>query len=428
MLYQPQPRRAYTPDGLPTLQAPGSSPPDSCLTLGNLVGLETPPRSAPMPDGRPLSSASTATPGLDAGGSSGVTPYSTVSSGKLSTTSSPFTPRESRHKKSGGQWWGAEPTSQKQTTPNTPSSMQDRKVFVGGVPQEMHQERFHAAFSVFARVKRAWLQKCGASTHGHCLPHRGFGFVIFQEDGAVDGLLGPGAFSRFVMLSGGLRVEVKRAVPSNRGQGPQRDLGGGGAPEQEQQPLRTPLRRSPLQQAHQEREREQRQERQAPRPLQKQKQRPDPARGAQLRQPAPVALQLGARLPFPHPQLQLPDEATKPPQYSFGSNGFWWWSLNRPPHLYNYPGDMAAMAAGGAALPRPPLAAPPPPRPALVSDSDARSSEAQMVLATTPHASHVNFYPNSGIGNDSGIDIELLLDILRLSPRPSRRSFKEEPK
>merc|ERR1719265_884825 len=44
--------------------------------------------------------------------------------------------------------------------------------------------------------------------------HRGFGFIIFQEASALQALLGDN-FSRFITLTDGRRLEVKRAISSN---------------------------------------------------------------------------------------------------------------------------------------------------------------------------------------------------------------------
>jgi len=92
---------------------------------------------------------------------------------------------------------------------------QGKKVFVGGIPQEMGQTEFFHFFNNLAAVKKAWLQKYrpapGSSRPVH--NHRGFGFVIFQDDTAVDRLLGSTGFSRFFPLpEAGRQLEVKRAV------------------------------------------------------------------------------------------------------------------------------------------------------------------------------------------------------------------------
>jgi len=105
-------------------------------------------------------------------------------------------------------------------------SSQNRKVFVGGIPQDMNQDDLYTIFSDFAGVKKAWLQRYrprltavqarrpnNASEHGPPHNHRGFGFVIFYESSAVDQMLGTD-YSRFIPVREGGRLEVKRAVSS----------------------------------------------------------------------------------------------------------------------------------------------------------------------------------------------------------------------
>lgn len=96
---------------------------------------------------------------------------------------------------------------------------QDRKVFVGGVPQDLNQDDLYAIFSEYAGVKKAWLQKCRAGDDGSVSSppqnHRGFGFVIFHDAQAIDDLLGSGS-SRFIVLRNGTKLEVKRALSSNK--------------------------------------------------------------------------------------------------------------------------------------------------------------------------------------------------------------------
>ncbi|CAE8617936.1 unnamed protein product [Polarella glacialis] len=107
---------------------------------------------------------------------------------------------------------------------------QDRKVFVGGVPQDLNQDDLYSIFSEYAGVKKAWLQKCrtaddGTGNTNACPPqnHRGFGFVIFHDAHAIDELLGS-APSRFIMMRNGTKLEVKRALSSNKMSGPQAEL------------------------------------------------------------------------------------------------------------------------------------------------------------------------------------------------------------
>jgi len=96
-------------------------------------------------------------------------------------------------------------------------STQARKVFVGGVPQDMVQDDLFRIFSELGSVKKAWLQKYRAATCNNPAPsvqHRGFGFVIFHESSDVDNILGQD-YSRYINLNDGKRLEVKRAQPSN---------------------------------------------------------------------------------------------------------------------------------------------------------------------------------------------------------------------
>lgn len=94
-------------------------------------------------------------------------------------------------------------------------------MFVGGVPQDLNQDDLYAIFSEYAGVKKAWLQKCRTADDGSgnstCPPqnHRGFGFVIFHDAHAIDELLGSGP-SRFIILRSGAKLEVKRALSSNK--------------------------------------------------------------------------------------------------------------------------------------------------------------------------------------------------------------------
>ncbi|CAL1161922.1 unnamed protein product [Cladocopium goreaui] len=96
---------------------------------------------------------------------------------------------------------------------------QVRKVFVGGIPQDMQQEGLTQLFSEWAPVKKAWVQrfkdvtksKVTQTTHNH----RGFGFVIFHDTSAVDQILG-NADSKFIKTKDGHhQLEVKRAISSS---------------------------------------------------------------------------------------------------------------------------------------------------------------------------------------------------------------------
>lgn len=101
---------------------------------------------------------------------------------------------------------------------NAKGSGQVRKIFIGGIPQEMSQDDLHTFFNDQHPVKRAWLQRyrttgsANSTTPPH--NHRGFGFVIFQSGAAVDQLLGSRS-SCHLQLPGGRQLEIKRAVSSN---------------------------------------------------------------------------------------------------------------------------------------------------------------------------------------------------------------------
>jgi len=88
----------------------------------------------------------------------------------------------------------------------------DRKIFVGGIPQEMSQEDLFAMFSQFGAVKKAWLQREHRTSNSN-LKHRGFGFVIFRDDDAVNQVLGA-KLSHYIRLEDGRQLEVKRALSS----------------------------------------------------------------------------------------------------------------------------------------------------------------------------------------------------------------------
>jgi len=94
---------------------------------------------------------------------------------------------------------------------------QIRKVFVGGIPQDMQQDDLFKLFSEKATVKKAWLQRYREDAKVKPSPahnHRGFGFIIFQDYNAVDQLLGQSQ-SIFLQLKDGRKLEVKRAVSSS---------------------------------------------------------------------------------------------------------------------------------------------------------------------------------------------------------------------
>lgn len=97
---------------------------------------------------------------------------------------------------------------------------QQRKIFIGGVPQDMTQAELYTFFGQYGKVKKAWLQK--ARAQGAPQSHRGFGFVIFDDTMVVDKLLGSGNFSLRLALPDKTSapgcpttVEIKRAMSTN---------------------------------------------------------------------------------------------------------------------------------------------------------------------------------------------------------------------
>jgi len=129
---------------------------------------------------------------------------------------------------------------------------QSRKVFVGGIPQDMTQVDLCNIFNKYALVKKAWLQKFRPSTQGSTPPrnHRGFGFVVFEEDGAVESILGQST-SKFVVLPDGKRLDVKRAVSSSEIVTSPRVGGGGGGGSAAPRSSQLGRLGTPMQQQHQ---------------------------------------------------------------------------------------------------------------------------------------------------------------------------------
>jgi hypothetical protein len=82
----------------------------------------------------------------------------------------------------------------------------------------MDSEELLAIFGGTGTVERAWLIQHRRDTFhfnpDHVHNHRGFGFVVFRHEGAVEQLLGQKA-SDFLPVRGGRMLEVKRAVSSN---------------------------------------------------------------------------------------------------------------------------------------------------------------------------------------------------------------------
>jgi hypothetical protein len=92
------------------------------------------------------------------------------------------------------------------------AGQQTRKIFVGGVPQSINQNDLYKMFSKFGKVKKAWLQMFPADRPEVAMNrHRGFGFVIFAQEAAVEDLLGED-FSKIAYFGDGIKLEVKRAI------------------------------------------------------------------------------------------------------------------------------------------------------------------------------------------------------------------------
>mmetsp|Transcript_36670 Transcript_36670/g.84369 ORF Transcript_36670/g.84369 Transcript_36670/m.84369 type:complete len:568 (-) Transcript_36670:76-1779(-) len=113
----------------------------------------------------------------------------------------------------------------------TASPAQERKIFVGGVPQDFGQEDLYDFFHEYGPIRKAWLQKCKPAQPGGSGPrsvpaaaiaahnHRGFGFVVFQDRVSIDDILG--SYDSFKLplptkFSGGKPIEVKRAKSNNQ--------------------------------------------------------------------------------------------------------------------------------------------------------------------------------------------------------------------
>merc|ERR1719282_1681191 len=77
----------------------------------------------------------------------------------------------------------------------------------------MNQDDLYTVFNEFAVVERAWLQRRGSDQDHFMNNHRGFGFVVFYNESAVNDLLGA-SFSKFIPLRDGKMLEVKRALVS----------------------------------------------------------------------------------------------------------------------------------------------------------------------------------------------------------------------
>ncbi|KAK9925271.1 hypothetical protein M0R45_033600 [Rubus argutus] len=79
-----------------------------------------------------------------------------------------------------------------------------KKIFVGGIPRTVNEDEFGTFFSHFGEIKEHRIIR-DHSTGGS----RGFGFITFQTEQAVDDILGMGNKLDFA----GVQVDIKKAVP-----------------------------------------------------------------------------------------------------------------------------------------------------------------------------------------------------------------------
>ncbi|CAE6197162.1 unnamed protein product [Arabidopsis arenosa] len=94
-----------------------------------------------------------------------------------------------------------------------------KKIFVGGLPPTLTDEEFRQYFEVYGPVTDVAIMYDQATNRP-----RGFGFVSFDSEDAVDRVL----HKTFHDLSG-KQVEVKRALPKDANPGGGRSMGGGGS-------------------------------------------------------------------------------------------------------------------------------------------------------------------------------------------------------
>mmetsp|Transcript_10581 Transcript_10581/g.32376 ORF Transcript_10581/g.32376 Transcript_10581/m.32376 type:complete len:390 (+) Transcript_10581:414-1583(+) len=83
-----------------------------------------------------------------------------------------------------------------------------KKIFVGGLPSQCRSEELREQFSSYGRIVDAQVlidHKTGNS--------RGFGFVTFADEAAVEAVMGPGQSSSIKLEVLGKLVEVKKAEP-----------------------------------------------------------------------------------------------------------------------------------------------------------------------------------------------------------------------
>ncbi|KAH7852033.1 hypothetical protein Vadar_019697 [Vaccinium darrowii] len=79
-----------------------------------------------------------------------------------------------------------------------------KKIFVGGIPTTVGEDEFHGFFSKFGEIKEHQIMRDHSTGRS-----RGFGFITFDTDQAVDDLLVNGNRIEFA----GVQVEIKKAEP-----------------------------------------------------------------------------------------------------------------------------------------------------------------------------------------------------------------------
>ncbi|PKI79159.1 heterogeneous nuclear ribonucleoprotein 1-like isoform X2 [Punica granatum] len=95
----------------------------------------------------------------------------------------------------------------KRTIPKGAAGSKDfktKKIFVGGIPSTVNEDEFKEFFTQFGEVKEHQIMRDHATNRS-----RGFGFITFDSEEAVDDLLSRG--NRLELA--GTQVEVKRAEP-----------------------------------------------------------------------------------------------------------------------------------------------------------------------------------------------------------------------
>ncbi|PON47604.1 Splicing factor-like protein [Trema orientale] len=95
----------------------------------------------------------------------------------------------------------------KRTIPRGAAGSKDfktKKIFVGGIPTTVNEDEFRDFFSQFGEVKEHQIMRDHATSRS-----RGFGFITFETEQAVDDLLAKG--NKLEMA--GAQVEIKKAEP-----------------------------------------------------------------------------------------------------------------------------------------------------------------------------------------------------------------------